>query len=91
MNVYSVTLHNQFRARTWARSGIIPLSSICPMLYITCKDNRGLALQEWLSQKDAGWLLSDQIATLYCIASIVHDLHSRDLVLCDLSPTSIAW
>lgn len=50
-----------------------------------------IKLQEWLLQADIDWLLSDQIATLYCIARIVRDLHAKDLVLCDLSPTTIAW
>lgn len=49
------------------------------------------ACQEWLAQKDVDWLLSDQIATLYCIATMLKDLHSKELVLCDLSPTTIAW
>lgn len=48
-------------------------------------------MQEWLAQSDVDWLLSDQIATLYCIAVMLKEMHSKDLVLCDLSPTTIAW
>ena len=50
-----------------------------------------MRLQEWLAQKEIDWLLSDQIASLYCIAAMLKELHSKELVLCDMSPTTIAW